>query len=61
MKKTSLESSWHYISECPIEAIYLDEDVPADWLVYIEINACLAKDYPVITGTKEAHPDVEQY
>ena len=49
------------IPECPVEAIFLDEDVPADQLIYIEINARLAKDYPVITATKDAHPEVEQY
>ena len=49
------------IPECPVEAIFLDEDVPADQLAYIEINARLAKDYPVITGTKDAHPEAEQY
>lgn len=49
------------IPECPVEAIFLDEDVPADQLAYIEINARLAKDYPVITSTKDAHPEAEQY
>lgn len=49
------------IPECPVEAIFLDEDLPADQEAYIEINARLALEYPVITLPKDPHPEAEQY
>ena len=44
------------IPECPVEAIYAEEDVPEDQKEFIEINAELSKNWPSITRA-ESHPD----
>ena len=49
------------IPECPVEAIYLDEDLPAGEEGYISLNAELSLVTPLITGSKEAHPEAETY
>jgi len=41
------------IPECPVQAIYVEEDVPEQWKSYIELNIKTSKDLPVITETKE--------
>ena len=41
------------IPECPVQAIYVEEDVPEKWKSYIEINTEKSKDLPVITEKKE--------
>jgi ferredoxin len=37
------------VPECPVDAIYLDEDVPDQWQEYIERNAEMAPKCEVIT------------
>jgi len=49
------------IPECPVEAIYAEEDVPADQQEYLELNAELARRWPVITRKKAALPDAERW
>lgn len=49
------------VAECPVEAIFLDEDVPQGMEAYIELNAQLAQCTPIITVRKEAHPQAERY
>ncbi len=41
------------IPECPVEAIFAEEDVPEKWQSYIELNAKKAPELPVITEKKE--------
>jgi ferredoxin len=41
------------IPECPVQAIYVEEDVPDQWKSYIQLNAEKSKDLPVITEKKE--------
>lgn len=36
------------VPRCPVEAIYLDENVPEKWQSYIELNARMAPRRPVI-------------
>lgn len=43
------------IPECPVNAIYAEEDVPAEQRKFIALNAELAKHWPSITRMK-AHP-----
>ena len=45
------------IPECPVNAILPEEDVPADQLAFIKINADLAKNWPSITKRKAALPE----
>ncbi len=41
------------IPECPVEAIFPDGDVPAEWEGYVTLNAARSKELPPIT---EARP-----
>ncbi len=45
--------------ECPVEAIFSEDDVPADQKEFIALNAELAQGWPVITevGTPPADAD----
>ena len=41
------------VSECPVQAIYPDSDVPAKWQSYIALNKEKAPNLPVINQKKE--------
>ena len=49
------------IPECPVNAIYAEDDVPDDQKGLTALNAELAKVWPTITDTKGALPDAEQW
>ena len=51
------------IPECPVNAIYAEEDVPADQLQYIKLNADLprADGWKSITKRKEPLPDADDW
>ena len=49
------------VAECPVEAIFADDDVPEDQQEYIEINARLSKIWPIITEKKDALPDADKF
>lgn len=48
-------------SECPVNAIFPSEEVPEDQKNFIELNAELAKKWPVITASKESLPDADDW
>lgn len=47
------------VAECPVNAIYAEEDVPADQTRYIDINDKLSKEWPTISRSKGALNDAE--
>ena len=49
------------IPECPVNAIYAEEDLPAGQEAFTALNAEFAKAWPVITDKKDALPDAEQW
>jgi ferredoxin len=49
------------IPECPVNAILPEEDVPADQLHFIKLNADLARNWPSITKRKAPLPDADQW
>ncbi len=49
------------VSECPAEAIFAEDDVPADQRQYIPLNAELAKTWPVISEKKAPLPDADDW
>jgi ferredoxin len=49
------------VAECPAEAIFAEDDVPADQQEFIELNARLAKVWPTITARKDALPDADSF
>jgi len=49
------------VPECPIAAIYAEADVPEDQLDFIELNARLSLEWPLIEGQQEPLPDAEAW
>ena len=49
------------VAECPVEAIFAEDDVPEDQQEFIEINAKLAKVWPIITARKDPLPDADKF
>ena len=47
--------------ECPAEAIFEEDEIPEGQEVFIEINAELAKKWPVITEVSEAKEDADEW
>ena len=47
------------VAECPAEAIFAEDDVPADQQEFIALNARLAEIWPVITARKPPLEDSE--
>ena len=47
--------------ECPIDAIYSEDELPSDQIEFIEINARLSDVYENITQAKEPLPTAEEY
>ena len=49
------------VPECPVNAIYAEEDLPETQRAFIAINAELAKLWPAITKSKAPLPDHEKW
>lgn len=47
--------------ECPITAIYPEDDVPAGQEGMVALNAELAKSWPVLTERKDPPPDAAEW
>jgi ferredoxin len=47
--------------ECPAEAIYSEDDLPKEMEHFLELNAELAQNWPVITEMKAAPADAEDW
>jgi ferredoxin len=45
------------IPECPVQAIFTEEDIPEDQMEWIQINADKSKELPVLTEKKEPLAD----
>jgi ferredoxin len=49
------------VPECPVNAIYAEEDVPANQQAFIALNAELGREWKPITRTKLALPDADEW
>jgi ferredoxin len=49
------------VAECPVEAIFAEDDVPEDQRDYTELNAELAKIWPSITERKDPPADADDW
>lgn len=51
------------VPECPVEAIFPDDEVPEQWEHYIELNEKLAEKWQdrLINETKEEYPDADAW
>ena len=47
--------------ECPAEAIFAEDDLPAGQEHFIQLNADLARDWPVIAEQKDPLPDAQDW
>lgn len=47
--------------ECPVDAIYADDELPEDQKEFLELNAELSQKWEVITEMKDALPDAEEW
>ena len=47
--------------ECPVDAIFAEEELPEDQLEFIELNDTLSREWPNITQKKDPLPDSEQW
>ena len=51
------------VAECPVDAIYPEDEVPNDQRHFIELNAILARspNWKPITAKKDGPPDAEKW
>jgi ferredoxin len=49
------------IPECPVEAIFTEDDIPEKWNDYIEINAKYSPEWPVIDAQREPLDTAEEF
>lgn len=49
------------VDECPVHAIYPEEDVPEKWNHFMALNAQYAVEWPVINATQDPLPTAEEY
>ena len=47
--------------ECPVHAIYADDEVPEKWQEYTELNKKYAEKWPVLEDSKAPLPEAETY
>ncbi len=47
--------------ECPANAIFSEDELPADQAEFLELNAELAEVWPNITEKKDAPEDAEEW
>jgi ferredoxin len=49
------------VAECPVEAIFAEDDVPPEQREFIAVNAELAKAWPAITEKIDAPVDADAW
>ena len=49
------------VPECPVDAIFAEDDLPDDQKEFLALNAELAAVWPNITEMKPAPPDAAQW
>jgi ferredoxin len=49
------------VAECPANAIFPEDEVPADQVHFFEINAELSRKWPVITEMIAPPPDADEW
>ena len=47
--------------ECPVDAIFAEDELPENQQQFLALNAELAEVWPNITEKKEALPEAEEY
>jgi len=47
--------------ECPVEAIFSEDELPADQVKFLELNTELSQLWPVITEMKDPPEDADEW
>ena len=50
-----------HVPECPVNAIYAEEDLPENLKHFVDLNAKLAKEWPSITKKEPPLPEAEKW
>ena len=49
------------VPECPVDAIFPDDEVPEDQQEFTQLNADLSKLWPTLAVKKDAPPDADKW
>lgn len=49
------------IDECPVTAIYPEEDLPDQWKDFLDLNVKFSQEWPLITETQDPSDTAEEY
>jgi ferredoxin len=49
------------VDECPVSAIYPEEDLPEKWSDFLELNVKYTDEWPLITQTQEPLSTAEEF
>lgn len=49
------------VPECPVDAIFAEDDLPENKQEYLQLNAELSKQWPMITAKKDAPEDADEW
>ncbi len=49
------------VPECPVDAIFAEDDLPDDKQEYTQLNAELSQSWPMITARKDAPEDADEW
>ena len=49
------------VSECPVDAIVYDDDVPENQRYFIKLNAELSRSWPLVTKSRPSLPDASDW
>jgi len=49
------------VPECPVNAIYAEDEIPIEQRSFIKLNADLSQGWISITKSKEALPDADEW
>lgn len=49
------------VSQCPVNAIYMDDDLPERWSEWRALNARLSQNWPVISKRKDPMPEYDAW
>ena len=49
------------VPECPVQAIYSEDELPEKWAEYLELNSRLAAEWPEISKAKDALPEADEF
>ncbi|OGT41211.1 MAG: ferredoxin [Gammaproteobacteria bacterium RIFCSPHIGHO2_12_FULL_40_19] len=49
------------VPECPIDAIFAEDDLPSEKADFLALNKTLSKEWPIITAMKPAPQDADAW